>query len=211
MSEVVTVKIRDLRGKRNARRLRRAGQVPAILYGHGRDNVCLSIPERELSAIVRHGARVVDLKGDLSETAFIREVQWDTLGVDMLHVDFTRVKAGEAVEATIPVELWGEAPGTKLGGIVEILTHELEIECAAASLPEKLRVDINSLELEGSIMAADVPLPEGAKLLTPDTVVVQCMPAAPVLEEEEEEAPPEAVEPEVIGRKAGEEEETGNQ
>jgi large subunit ribosomal protein L25 len=207
MAEVVNVQIRDLRGKRNARRLRRAGQVPAILYGHGKDNVSLSVPERELSALVRHGSRVVDLKGDLNESAFIREVQWDTLGVDMLHVDFTRVKAGESVEVTIPIEVWGEAPGIKLGGIVETLMHELEIECAASSLPEKLRVDVNSLELDGSIMAADVPLPEGAKLLTPDTVIVHCVSAAPLPEEEEEEAAPEAIEPEVIGRKAEEEQE----
>jgi large subunit ribosomal protein L25 len=212
MAEAITVKFRDLRGTKNARRMRRQGQVPAVLYGHGEENVCLSVPQEELAAAVRHGARVLDLEGDLNESAFLREVQWDTFGMEVLHVDFSRVRAGEAIEAAIPVELKGEAPGSKAGGIIEHLVHAVTIECPVAVVPEKLIANIRSLELDGSLTAADLELPEGAKLVTrPDTVLVHCVPAGPVheIEEEEEAGPVESVEPEVIGRKADEEDGAG--
>ncbi len=208
MSETLSVKIRQTRGKRNARRLRRGGEVPAILYGHGEENVCLSLPEHDLSAVIRHGARVVDLRGDVSESAFIREIQWDTFGAEILHADLTRVRAGEKVEAAIPVEIRGEAPGTKMGGIVQLATHEVVIDCPVGSLPEKLVANVNDLELDGSITAAELDLPRGAALVTPpDTVVVQCVAAAPVAEEEEEEVAAGPAEPEVIGKKAEDEDE----
>jgi large subunit ribosomal protein L25 len=209
MSEVLNVKVRDARGTKNACRMRRAGHVPAILYGHGKQNVCLAVPREQLEAVVRHGARVIELKGDVNESAFLREVQWDTFGLELLHVDFSRVEAGDSVEATIPVELKGEAPGSKEGGIVEHLVHEVTIDCPVSAVPEKLLVNINALELDGSVMAADLQLPDGAKLVTrPDTVLIHCVPVAPVREAEEAEvAPVEPVEPEVIGRKA--EQETG--
>jgi large subunit ribosomal protein L25 len=211
MSEELNVKIRDERGKRNARRLRRAGEVPAILYGHGKENVCLRVPQHELATLVRHGARVIDLKGDVNESAFVRDVQWDTFGMEPLHVDFTRVVAGESVEATIPIELWGEALGSKEGGIVEHLVHELTIDCPVSSMPEKLRANVKSLQLDGTVMADEIELPKGAKLVTrPDTVIMHCVPAAPMEELEEEVAPAESVEPEVIGRKAESEEGGGD-
>jgi large subunit ribosomal protein L25 len=204
MAEALNVEVRELRGKRNARRLRRDGQVPLILYGHGKENVCLRTPEHDLAAVIRHGARVVDLKGAVKESAFIREVQWDTYGIEILHADLTRVKAGETVETPVQIELRGEAPGVKAGGVVQALVHEVMIDCPFDSLPEKLTVNVNELELDAAITAAVLDLPEGAKLVTPaDTVIVQCVPAA--VEEEEEEGVVAPVEPEVIGRKPDEE------
>ena len=205
MSENLSVKIRETRGKRNARRSRRGGQVPAILYGHGVENVCLSLPGHDLSAAVRHGVRVVDLKGDLDESAFIREIQWDTFGVEILHADLTRVRAGETVETAISVETRGEARGTKMGGIVQIVLHEVVIDCPVIAIPDRLMVNVNELDLGGVITAADIRLPEGAKLVTPaETIVVQCV-AVAAAEEEEEAAGP--LEPEVIGRKPEDDEE----
>jgi large subunit ribosomal protein L25 len=191
--------------------MRRQGQVPAILYGHGKESVSLSVPTEELEAAVRHGARVLELKGDLNESAFLREVQWDTFGMEVLHIDLTRVRAGEKVEAAIPVELKGEAPGSKAGGMVEHLVHAVTIECPMSVVPEKLVADINALELDASLTAADLELPKGAHLVTrPDTVIVHCVAAMPAEEEvEEEAAPAEAVEPEVIGRKAEDENSEG--
>jgi large subunit ribosomal protein L25 len=207
MPEILNVEVRELRGKRNARRLRRNGQVPLILYGHGKENVSLSTSEHDLSAVIRHGARVVELKGAVNESAFVREVQWDTYGMELLHADLTRVKAGETVEAALMIELRGEAPGAKLGGIVQLLLHEVTIDCPADALPDKIVASVNELQLDGTITVADLEIPEGARLITPaDTVLVQCVAAAPVEEEEEEAVAP--AEPEVIGRKA-EEGETG--
>jgi len=206
MAEEISVKVRDLRGKKNARRMRQQGQVPAVLYGHGKETVSLAVPTEELEAAVRHGARVLELRGDLNESAFLREVQWDTFGTEVLHIDLTRVRAGEKIEAAIPVELKGEAPGSKAGGMVEHLVHAVTIECPMSVVPEKLVADINALELNTSISAADLELPKGASLVDrPDTVLVHCVPVGPSPDElEEEAAPVDAAEPEVIGRKAEE-------
>jgi large subunit ribosomal protein L25 len=201
MSESIEVKIRETRGKRNARRLRRAGQIPAILYGHGKESVSLSVPGHGLQSAVRHGVRVIDLRGDLNEPAFVRDVQWDTFGQEMLHVDLTRVVAGETVETDVAVELRGEAPGIKMGGIVELVAHQVTLDCPIRSIPEKLSININALELGQAVTALELQLPEGAQLVTPpETVIVQCIePVVVEGEEEEAEAAAGEVEPEVIG------------
>jgi large subunit ribosomal protein L25 len=152
-----------------------------------------------LNAVIRHRVKMVSLEGGVSETALIRDVQWDALGVDILHVDLTRVRASEAVQVTVTLELRGEAPGTKSGGVIEHPTHEIELECPAGSIPEHIEVNINSLELGQALKVSDLSLPEGAKLLSEgEQVVVQCV--EPVEVSEEVEAA-EAGEPEIIGRK----------
>jgi large subunit ribosomal protein L25 len=199
MSEVLKVKIRSEIGSNAVKKVRQSGGIPAVLYGHGKANVVLSLSADELNAVIRHRGKMVNLEGDVSETALIREVQWDALGVDILHVDLTRVSASEAVEVTIPLELRGEAPGTKLGGVVDHSMHEVELRCPAGSIPERVEVNINALELGQALKVADLALPEGAELLSePEQIVVQCV--EPV-EVSEEVAVTEAGEPEVIGRK----------
>jgi large subunit ribosomal protein L25 len=205
MPEVLQVKKRDSRGKRNARRQRAAGSVPAILYGHGEESISLTVKASEVATALRHGSQVVDLQGDLSEQALIKEIQWDTFAQEVLHIDFNRVSAGERVTVTVAVELRGVAPGANAGGVVEQLVHELEIECPAMSIPEKLEVNINKLQLDESRTVADIKIPEGTTVLVPaDTVVVQCFEPQPEIEEEA--AGLESAEPEVIGRPAEEEE-----
>lgn len=206
MTDVLKVVKRDLRGTKRNRRLRKSGMTPAVLYGHGEENVSLSISTAEINAAIRHGSQLVSLTGELTEDALIRDVQWDAFGAEVMHVDLTRVNKTEVVEVHVPVELRGEAPGTHSGGVVEQPLHELHISCQVASLPEKLEVNINSLQLDESIFAKDVTLPAGAKLLTrPDEVVVHCIEAAAEAEEEAVEggAPSE---PELIGGKHDEEE-----
>lgn len=205
MAEVLTVEERQSRGKRSARRMRRAGSVPAVLYGHGERNISLTVPSEQVQAAVRHGARVVDLQGAVSEKAFIRELQWDIYGTEVVHLDLTRVSADERVEVEIEVELRGESPGVKQGGIVSQLVHQVEVECPAISIPEKLTLRISNLKLNESLSAGEIGLPAGVKLLTPaETVIVQC--TEPKAEEELLAGVGEAAEPEVIGRKAEEEE-----
>lgn len=207
MAEALNVKSRDTRGKREARRLRLAGQIPAILYGHGEANQSLALSSDEMAAVVRHGGRIVELKGAVNEKALIRELQFDVYGVEVLHVDLARVSEHERIEVSVSVELRGQAPGTKDGGVVEFFVHEVEIECEALSIPEKLELNISKLGLGGALHASDIPLPAGVTLITePDILIVHCVEARG----EEEEAAPAGggAEPEVIGRKAeGEEEE----
>lgn len=204
MSETLVVESRDLRGKRNNRRLRASGKIPAVLYGHGQDPVSLTVPADEFDAMVRQGSRMVTLSGAVNESAFIRDCQWDTWGNHVVHVDFTRISAHEKVQVQVTIELRGEAPGVKEGGVIKQVLHEIELECEAVDIPEKLTVNINELELNGSITVAQLELPAGAKVFEePEQDVVQC---AEMAEELEEEAEVGEVEPEVIGRKKEDEE-----
>lgn len=207
MAELLSVETRDGRGKHNARRMRKAGTTPAVLYGHGKETVSLAVPSEQLDAAIRHGVRVVTLSGAVSEQAFIRELQWDTFGARVLHVDFARVYEHEMVEVTVAVELRGEAPGVKEGGVIQHLVHEVTLECEVTLIPEKLYASVNGLKLGDSILLSAIELPPRSKLLAdPEAVVVQCVqPAAEI--EEEAAAPAEGVEPELIGRKAEETEE----
>ncbi len=207
MSGELQVELRETRGRRSAQRLRKAGVVPAVLYGHGQENVALSVPAEPLHAMVRQGSRMVTLAGGVQESALIREVQWDTWGTHLLHVDFTRVSADEKLEVTVTVELRGEAPGARAGGVVSLSVHEVRLECPAGNIPDRLRVNINGLELDASITIADLQLPEGGTVIGDhSTVVVHCAePVAELEEAEVSEAAPD--EPEVLGRKEEEKEE----
>jgi large subunit ribosomal protein L25 len=154
---------------------------------------------------LRHGSRLVELTGAVNESAFIRELQWDTFGTEVMHVDFTRISAEELVQVTLTIELRGEAPGVKSGGVVEHLIHEVEVECPAGAIPDKLHVNINHLKLNDTILLGSLELPAKAKVFgDADAVVVQCV--IPVERPELEEGEG-AAEPEVIGGKPAEDEE----
>ena len=204
MAEVLNVSVREKTGKRNNRRLRRSGSIPAILYGHGEECVSLTVPADQLNAVIRRGSRMVELQGGASESALIRELHWDTYAQYVLHVDFTRVSADERIEVTLTVELRGEAPGAKAGGIVEQVVREINVECLASAIPEKLTLRIGTLELDSSLTAVDIERIEGVKLLIADkTTIAHCV--TPTDAPDEEATVASGAEPEVIGRKAEEE------
>ena len=209
MAEVFEVTRRDAFGSQLMRRLRRNGQIPAILYGHGKENIPLAVPQDQVQHAIRQSARLIDLQGAVKESALIREVQWDALGNQILHLDLTRVSATELVRVEVALETRGTAAGATDGGVIKVLVHTLEIECRADSIPEKLELNINKLELHQSLTVADLELPEGAKIsLETDALLVQCVEPTIELDEEEVEEAVEgaeegtgAGEPEVIGRK----------
>ena len=209
MAETIETQVRNDLGTRSTRRLRRAGSVPANLYGHGQPNVSLAMSAEQLETAVRHGSRLIMLSGAVTERAFIRDLQWDTWGNDILHVDLTRVSEHEMVEVHVAIELRGEAPGVKAGGVIQHLIHEVKLSCEVTAIPEKLLIKVNHLEIGQSITVAQMELPPGVKLdLDPEDVVVQCV--EPVAEIEEGAAgEPAPGEPEIIGRKKeeGEDEE----
>jgi large subunit ribosomal protein L25 len=204
MPEQIPTIARQQGGKHSNRRLRFSGQTPAVLYGHGEQNICLSVPSDALAAALRHGGRLVGLTGAVNESAFIRDLQWDTYGAHVLHVDFTRINVDELVKVHLTVELRGQAPGVKEGGVVEHLVHDVQIECPAGSIPDKLYVSVNNLKLNDMITIAQIDLPAKAQIFAdPETVVVQCV--VPVERPEEEAGEAGAAEPEVIGAKKEEE------
>jgi large subunit ribosomal protein L25 len=200
---------RQPRGTGEARRLRRNGLIPAVVYGHGEETLSIALPKTELVNAIRHGVRVVDLRaGNKEEKAFIKDVQWDYLGKELLHVDFARVSMDERIVVDVPIELRGTAPGVNAGGVLDQPIHSVSIECLAISIPESIRANIQDLQIGGVVHVRDLVLPPDVKIITdPDAIVVHV--TAPVAEPEApaaEEAPT-AAEPELIGRPKAEEEE----
>jgi large subunit ribosomal protein L25 len=183
MAEVFNVSKRTDGGRQACKHLRRAGSIPAILYGHGEASVSLAVKREEVAAALRHSGKIVELKGEVSESALIRAIQWDTYGIEVLHVDLMRVSQSETVDIKLSLELRGEAAGSREGGIVNFITHEIEITCPVSSIPEHLYVNVSGLRLGDAIHASELELPAGATLLSEShAVIVSCM--APLADED---------------------------
>jgi large subunit ribosomal protein L25 len=205
MSDTLQVEKRDFTGKRRNHRLRLEGKLPGIIYGHSEEPISVIVPADQLRATIRHGHKVVDLQGAASGQALLQHVEWDVFQQHLIHVDLLRVDASERVTVEVPLLLRGEAPGEKEGGVVAHLVHQVEIETSPIAIPEALHININHLGLDQELTLADImDMPAGATLVTEaDTVAVTCEEPAPEVEEETAAA---GAEPEVIGRKAAEEE-----
>ncbi len=182
-------------GKGGARRTRRAGKVPAVLYGHGAEVRHISLPARELAhAFKSEGGANVLLSLDLpdgEELALPRQVQRDPLRGDLTHIDLLLVRRGEKVAVDVPVVLVGEAPAAKSGGALDQQATFLHVEAEATNIPTQLEVDISGLtEIGGhGILASDVALPAGVTLLSdPEGIVVHVVGAMPEEPEPEAEA-----------------------
>jgi len=207
-SVLVVAQDREARGTREARRLRRKGFVPGVVYGHKEATVAISVNGDEIFKVIRQGVRVVDLQAEGKvQKALIRDAQWDHLGKELLHVDFARIAADERVVITVPVVLRGTAPGVTAGGVLDQPIHSLSVECLAIKVPESIRVNVSELQMDGVIHVRELVLPEDVKAMAdPDAVVVQVK--QKLLEPEAAPAPvAEQAEPEIIGRQAKPEEE----
>lgn len=206
MAEVLEVEKREQVGSSATQKLRRDGRVPAVLYGHGEESAHLSITERQVKSLIRHHSKTVELIGAIKDTALVSEIQWDPLGIEVLHLDLIRVNLKELVEVTVPVHVHGDPVGTREGGVLLVNLHEIDIRCPAGSIPEKVGLNVSDLHLGGQMTASDLVMPEGVELITAaDTMVAHVeVPRAEV----EEETEPETAEPEIInkgGEKAQEE------
>ena len=182
------------------RALRREGLIPAALYGHDGDkSISLTIPTKEAQILLRNAAinnTLIDLKiPDISWTgkALIREVQAHPWKRTLNHVSFFTVSAKQKVEIVVPVILTGNAAGTKEGGIVEQIMTELQISCAADSIPESIEIDVTNFEIGSILHVGEIELPEGAEVLDdPErTAISVVLPAKPV---ETEDTPTEVIE-----------------
>ncbi len=205
-SDTIEVAKRDGLGTRNSRKLRSSGRVPAVIYGHGEQAVHLTVNGAAISRAIHQGTKVLALTGAVTDTALVKDVQWDAFGMDVLHVDFARVSRTEAVEVTVPIEIHGQAPGLNEGGQLAINTHELTILCPASNIPEHIEVNVSQLHMGESILASAVELPEGASLVTLGSEVVVQVSDLSAQEESEEEAEFSAAEPDVILKRKSEEE-----
>ncbi|MDV6030961.1 MAG: 50S ribosomal protein L25 [Phycisphaera sp. RhM] len=173
MAEVVQVQKRDgSLGTAASRRLRKAGSVPAVLYGHKQENQHLAISQKTVESILRHHSRIVELQGDVVETAMVSDLQFDPLGIEVLHIDLQRVDMNEKVTVTVPIRFKGEPIGGKQGGIVIENAHEVEVECPVVAIPDFVELNVTSVGLGEHRSASDVKLPENVVLVTPGETVV---------------------------------------
>lgn len=204
MSDLValTVQPRTGTGTKNAKKVRKSGFIPGIVYGHKQDPVAVSVPAKELDHAIRvQHARTFELTlNGKKETVLIRELQWCHLGKEMYHIDLWRVDATERVKVTVPVELRG-VPKNTGGGVLEQPLHMLHIECPALKIPESFRIDIEGLTLGAPIHVSDLKLPEGVKVLDAAEAVVVQLKLPGQEEPVEGAAPAEGAEPEVLTAK----------
>lgn len=171
-TDVLHVELRNETGTLATARLRRQGKVPAVLYGHGQANQHLAIASTEIKSLLRHHGKTVTLDGAVSDTALVSEVQFDALGIDVLHLDLVRVNLLEKVVVTVPVHTVGDSVGVRSGGVLLENMHEVEIRCSAGSIPEFLNLNVSALDLGGQLHASDLILPEGVELVTPKDAIV---------------------------------------
>ncbi len=173
MAEVVQVQKREgSLGTAASRRLRKTGNVPAVLYGHKQDNEHLSIASKTIDSILRHHSRIVELQGAVNETAMVAELHYDPLGIEVLHVDLLRVNMNEKVTVTVPIKFKGEPKGGKLGGIVIENSFDVEISCPVVAIPSAIVLNVVSVGLDQHRTAGDLVLPENVELVTPAETVI---------------------------------------
>jgi len=191
---------REHTGSKTVLKVRQQGKIPAIVYGHKKTPAAISLDAHNLVEGLHHGHRLIDVQiGQKKEKTIVKELQYDHLGKNIIHVDLMRVSMTETVRVTVPIELKGTAAGTHEGGIVEEHTDHLEIECKATEIPEKIVVSVKDLHVGDTLHAGDIELPDGVNLISsPETLMVTChfVTVTKTTEELEEEEP---VAPEVIG------------
>ena len=181
----LAAEIRTEFGKGFARRLRAAGKIPAVIYGHGTDPVHVALPGHETSLIIRQANALLalDIEGT-SELALVKDVQRDPVRQIIEHVDLLVVKQGEKITVDVPIVVLGEsAPGT----IVNLDTTTLSLEVEATHIPEHIEVSVEGLEEGAHITAADATLPDGASLAGDPEVLIVAI-SVPAEETEEESA-----------------------
>lgn len=208
-SLLLKAEIREQTGSGHAAKVRKAGRIPAVVYGHKEEPVAISLDAHNLVEGLHHGHRVMDVQiGKKQQKMIIKALQYDHLGRDIIHVDLMRVDVAETIRVAVPIELKGTAKGTHEGGVVEMHTNRLEIECKVTDIPDAIVVSVKEIGVGDTLHASDVKLPSGVKLVSaPSTLLVTCSLVAAAKSTEELEAEMPAA-PEVIGEvkeEAGEE------
>jgi len=211
---VVRAMSRDGRGKNDARRARRNGQVPVTIYGGKGETVAALAPASELAAILRSDTGrntifTLDIEGVGASEVMFHARQIDPVRGRLVHADFKRLVKGEKIETTVPLRLVGEPFGVKeQAGVLEQIVRNLDIRCEPREIPEHIDVDVTNLNVHDVLHVSDIPVIAGVEILEePETVIA----TVGVVKEEVVEAPPvegEApAEPEVIGKGKKEDEE----
>jgi len=199
-------KIRTTTGNGPARRLRMSGQIPAVLYGPKTEPVLISVDKSDLELLFKKGGigqivlnLVIQKNGEtLTMPAMIKELQTHPVSRNFIHIDFYEIKMDQKITAKIPVITTGKAKGVELGGMLQIIRRELEVECLPLAVPGSIEIDISDLDIGDSIHVRDIKLKSEIEFLEEDdyTVVTVLSPKLEEEPEEEEEAEEEGAEKE---------------
>jgi large subunit ribosomal protein L25 len=175
MAEIVlNVEVRDRTGTGGAREARRAGKVPGILYGGSKAPVAISVKSNEFRKSLYTGqlhGHLVTLKyGDESQPVIAKDIQFHPVTDEPVHFDLLRVEAGSTIRIAIPVHFKNQdiCPGLKQGGSLEIVRHDVELNCLANAIPEELIVDLSTKQLGDTVRIGDIELPKGVTPVVSD-------------------------------------------
>jgi large subunit ribosomal protein L25 len=201
--------LRTKSGSNESARLRKEGKLPAVVYGHKQTPASIAVDAHDFIVGLHHGHRLFNVElGGKKETVLLKDVQYDYLGKTVIHVDMIRVDLSERVTVQVPLDFRGVAKGTLVGGILEEVMAQIEIECGVTEIPDRIVVNVRDLELDSSIHAKDVALPAGVSLKSePDALVAICheSKAAVAVETAVVEGVEAPTEPEVITERKKEE------
>ncbi len=205
---LLTATRRERVGTRYSKRIREAGGLPAIVYGHGKDPLPVSVDAKQTLRYLHEGEKILQLQIEGQsevQNVLVKDLQFDYLGTNVIHADFTRVDLEERVELKVAIHVVGEAIGLKTAGAMLMHpTTEIEIECKVANIPDHVEVDISGLEAGSALHASDIklPLPTMKLLSDPDLIVAQIIVQLAEVEETEEGGEvADGAQPEVITEK----------
>lgn len=205
---------RSTRGKNEARRLRVSMKIPAVVYGTGKDPVAVSVSPKEVNKILHSSSGVntifnLDIPGVENTPVMVVDWQHDPIRNNLLHIDLKRIDLSKRLNVKVPVHTTGDPIGVKQqGGLYEIITREIEIECLPDEIPEHFEVNVAAMTLGQSLRASQVELTGSMKLVSsPDQVISHVIAVRGSAEETAAEGEAKAAEPEVV--KKGKKEEEG--
>jgi large subunit ribosomal protein L25 len=207
VNTTLSLRPRDGSGKGSARKLRAAGRIPGVIYGHGEETRSVSVDRHEFELLfsrvhVENTVLSLEIEGQRPIKALVREVQAHPVRADVLHVDFYQIHAGEKVSVQVPIRLQGTPAGVRAGGMLQHTLNDLPIRCLADAIPETITADVTALEIGDSLHISDLQIPDGVELELEGDVTVCSVspPTVAALEPEAEvaEGVGGEVEPEVI-------------
>lgn len=212
----IVVQKRDVTGSRASRRMRKAGLIPGVLYGHGKDAVLIAVEPHLLREALSteagtHAVLNVTFEGQKrGHKAIVKEMTLDRVKSTVIHVDLQEIRLDETIETTVAVRFEGESVGVKAGGMLEEAVREVSVKGVVTAIPEHLVMDITALEVGSTLKVADLEVPEGIEVLDdPEAVLCSVLAPRKAVEAEEGEEAPEAeagAEPELVGKKEEESE-----
>jgi len=185
-------------GSRNARRMRREGLVPGVVYSGGAEATAFQVAERDVRSVIAEGAALfeISIDGAKARPVVIKEQQLHPVRGTLRHIDLQEVKLDEAIQAEVTIELEGaeDAPGVKGGGVLDHVTREITVEALPTAIPDKITVDVSAMEINDTLQLSAIDPPKGVTFIVEEgeevTIVTLAPPrveeAAPEVEEETE-------------------------